>query len=74
MALEDLLEAIGDEQPPCYGCSFAIMCLYNKLLCSDFQHYVQDTIPIKKSRVPSRKLYNDVWPDFVGYSEERHGS
>lgn len=73
MSMQDLIDAIREEQAPCFYCYNASMCHYNKLICSDYINYVQGVIPIKPSRRPSRKLYNDVWPDFVGYSVERHG-
>ena len=73
MSIEELVEAVRKEKSPCFSCYNVSVCLHCKLACSDYINYLNETIPTKLSRRPSRKLYNDVFPDFVGYSVERHG-
>ena len=74
MGIDLLATAIFEEpRPPCEGCNFFDMCRLNRLACNDFQTYASIGGQIGKPRKPSRKVYNDIYHDFVEYSETRHG-
>lgn len=66
-------QAVHEQDPcPCDTCSRWAMCRLNRLACSNFYQYVID-IPQEGFRRPNRKVFNDIYSDFIGHDPARHG-